>query len=308
MLKDFLALENLARFGIGDFAYTEILTPLTFDAYKAWVTHGHHTPLKYLADDRQSIRQNLNLFFPEAESAFVFLFPYEKKQNSNKLASFITGFDDRDYHLVIEERLHEIGENLKKIDDNLNYKISIDKHPVLERDLAYRAGLGWFGKSSLLIHPKLGTFFLIGSLLLSKKIDWPIRPIHQEWCGQCQRCLDSCPTKAIIHPKVVEAQKCISCFTIELFKESPAPQGYEEQSYILGCDRCQEVCPWNKNHILENNTKSSLELFFERPYIEILSDLEKMSKKDFVQYFKGTSLERLGKNGLLKNLRPEMLK
>lgn len=295
--------ESLKRLGVGDFAYTETLIPLTLATYQKWVALGFQGPLKYLADERQKIRSDLRLFFPEAHSALVFLFPYKKNIKSERLAAFITGFENKDYHHILEARLDELGKELKKCDPELNYKISLDRHPVLERDLAYRAGLGWFGKSSMLIHPKLGTFFMIGALVLSKKLELPLKPLQGEYCGACQRCIDSCPTKAITSPKTLEAKKCISCHTLELFKEADPPQGYQTQDYILGCDRCQEVCPWNKKHLYSENVQGELEAFFARPLDEIQKDIEALSKKDYERKFKGTSLERLGKQGLLKNLK-----
>lgn len=302
-IQQILSQESLQHFCIGDFAYTEKLIPTTLDAYEKWVAEGFHGPLKYLSDDRKDIRGDLRKYFPEVQSALVFLFPYSKNIKDDRLAAFISGFKGKDYHHVLEKRLMNLGEDLKKILPNLCYKISVDRHPVLERDLAYRAGLGWFGKSSMLIHPKLGTFFMIGALLLSEKLDLPIKPVQGEYCGACQRCMDSCPTKAIVAPKKLDAKKCISCFTLEIFKEVEAPEGYKTQNYILGCDCCQEVCPWNKKHLEVHDNEGVMEIFFSRPLNEIQSDIEAMSKKGYLHFFKEMSLERLGKQGILKNLK-----
>lgn len=302
-LQEFLRDLKLEEWGIGDYSYTEELLPRTFTHYEKWIERGLQGPLSYLSDERKTIRENLQHFFPEAQSALVFLFPYKKKMNSERIASFISGFGDKDYHEVIEERLTELAKKIQEQNPELLFKISIDKHPVLERDLAYRAGLGWFGKSSMLIHPKLGTFHMIGTILLSKKFDHPLRKVEGEYCGACQRCMDSCPTKAIVEPKVVEAQKCISCFTLELFKNAPAPQGYEAQSYVAGCDRCQEVCPWNKKHLVLEGELSPLEKLFDSKSEEIQKEIEALSKKEYQRRFRGTSFYRLGKQGLLKNLK-----
>lgn len=298
LLKD-LRLDEL---GIGDYSYTEELTPRTLSHYKKWIERGLQGPLSYLSDERKDIRENLKTFFPEAQSALVFLFPYKKKMNSGRIASFISGFGDRDYHEVIETHLTEIAKKLQEQYPELIFKISIDKHPVLDRDLAFRAGLGWFGKSSMLIHPKLGTLHLIGSILLSQKFDHPLRKVEADYCGACQRCMETCPTKAIIEPKVVEASKCISCFTLEHFKKVAAPEGYENQSYIAGCDRCQEVCPWNKKHLISEGELTPLEKSFEKKNEEIQKEIEALSKKDYLRRFRGTSFYRLGKRGFLKNL------
>lgn len=301
-LEDSLAQADLKSLGVGDYAYTEELVPQTLNHYQDWLLKGHQGPLKYLADERKTLREDLRHFFPEVKSVLVFLFPYKKKKESQRLAGFITGFEEKDYHEVLEERLQDLGKKLQGDFPELKFKVTIDKHPVLERDLAYRAGLGWFGKSSMLIHPKLGTFHLIGTLLLSQTFAHPLRKKEGEYCGACQRCMDSCPTKAIVAPKVLEANKCISCFTLELFKEALYPQGYQGQSYRAGCDLCQEVCPWNKKHLVEGQELTALEKLFEKDDEELRGELESLSKKDFLTRFRGTSFYRLGKRGLLKNL------
>ena len=203
---------------------------------------------------------------------------------------------------------------------NLEAKFSLDTQPILERDLAYRAGLGWFGKNSMFINKSKGSFFIIGSLLLSEKL--PLSKLKNEvdHCGQCTACIDSCPTQAI-DPKTrtILTQKCISTYTIELFKDGTTPPiGFiPGASEIFGCDICQDVCPWNKrvfrnyskiNNFKEHEFSKEKEslisgFFLKKPLEEIIKKLKGMSNRGFKKQFKGTPIERTGRVGLLKNLK-----
>ncbi len=294
--------------------YTEELRPRTYQEYLDWVTNSYHEPLNYLADHRKDKRASLTEVYPECESALVFLFDYRSAKkyqkinpSENTIAAFTIGYEDQDYHFWIKDKLIELGEELKKDNPHLAYALSLDVHPVLERDLAVRAGLGWFGKNAMLINRKTGSYQLIGSLLLNQKLDLPKAPIETDHCGTCTRCIDACPTNAIIPgTRSVEANKCISTYTIELFKDAPAPQGYPTQTNeVFGCDICQQVCPWNDKPLkhIEPQTSSKLLDFFNRELKYIIKDIEEMSNKNFKDHFKQTSFERVGKRGLLKNLK-----
>lgn len=299
-------MKDLSKFKVVDWGYTEELEPRTYQHYLDWVNKGLHAPLKYLSDERRDKRASLDLVYPEAKSALVFLFDYrsakvfmEKLNPENKLASYSFGFDDLDYHHWIKEKLDLIAIEFGVTD----YGISLDVHPVLERDLAYRAGLGWFGKNTMLLNRKFGSYFLIGSLILKEKLEFNKPSIEADHCGSCTRCIDACPTNAL-KERELDSQKCISTFTIETFKEEMPPLGYPTQTNeVFGCDICQEVCPWvNKTLGKESIEKSWLVDFFNRSQNEIKEEVEALSNKQFKEKFRRTSLERLGKKGLLKNL------
>lgn len=314
-MKDLLSIskEKLASFKIVDWAYTEQKEPTTFKYFESWVQEGLHGPLNYLSDYRKDKRKSLNEVYPDAQSALCFLFSYsdtKKKQLDEdpkfKIASYTTGFEGQDYHYWIKEKLVFIGEALKKEFEGLEYGISLDVHPVLERDLAFRSGLGWFGKNSMIISKKHGSYTLIGSIILNQKINIESNEIELDHCGNCRKCLDACPTNAIKEDiRTIDSSLCISTFTIETFKEAPAPEGYPTQtSEIFGCDICQEVCPWNRKPIKNAKAidESPLIDFFNREMNQIIEDIENMSNKKFKLFFKGTSFERGGKRALLKNL------
>lgn len=306
--------ERLSNLQIVDWSYTESDIPLTFEQYDQWVENKLNGKLTYLSDERKEKRKSLKSIFAEFESALVFLFDYtpERKRlleqsNNYQLAAYVTGFEGIDYHYWIKDKLDFIAKELALE----NYTFSIDAQPVLERDLAYRAGLGWFGKNSMLISKKHGSFFLIGSLLISKKLDLPKEhDIETDHCGNCTRCIDACPTNAIIDNKVLDASRCISTFTIEEFKPTPAPQGFEKvESIIFGCDICQDVCPWN-NKPLQKADISHDEVewmqFFNDDLENLIQKLNLMSNREYKRKFKGTPLERTGRVGMLKNLQAKL--
>lgn len=309
--------------GIVDWSYTEELGPLSYEHYLNWLKAGNNGPLTYLEGERADKRKSLDEVFPGCQSAIVFLFSYAEKKyaleqenlGEAKIASYVTSFDGLDYHYVLRERLEKIAQSLKEQYPNLEAMPSLDILPVLERDLALRSGLGWFGKNSMLIHREHGSFTMIGALLLNQKLELPTRAIETDHCGQCRACADACPTDAIdLESRTLKANLCVSTYTIELFKDAPAPAGYEGMQEIYGCDICQDVCPWNKRWLRERLKSGALKPFdwngLERlrdtfligTFSQVVERLEVIGVREFKRLFKGTPLERTGRNGLLKNL------
>lgn len=311
-----LTADQLSKMRISDWGYTESLEATSFNQLKEWISLKLNGPLKYLEGERLEKRKSLLELYPESRSALVFLFDYTEtkkslnSQNQNqKVASYTLGFNGEDYHFWIKGKLNLIGEELKKSRPGLNFKISLDIHPVLERDLAHRAGLGWFGKNSMLISKEYGSFTLIGSLILNQTLDLDIKEIESDHCGTCRRCIDACPTIAIKEGSLtIDANKCISTHTIEIFKDEKPPEGFPTPTEeIFGCDICQDVCPWNSKPLDKSVARVSddkIYTFFNRDILEIYNDIEGMSNNEFKKFFFGTSFFRSGKRGLIKNLRP----
>lgn len=303
---------------IVDWGYTEEDAAASFEHFNHWIAEGKHGPLKYLADHRAPLREKLSHYYPKFSSALSFLFDYSGAgallmADRSKVARYVLGFQGVDYHLILKEVLNEIAETYKL--QGADCVLSLDVHPVLERDLAYRAGLGWFGKNSMLISRAHGSYFILGSILFDRKLNYSMRALEQDHCGTCRACIDACPTKAINEEtRTLNSEQCISTYTIELFKDAPPPPGMKESGqWIYGCDICQEVCPWNKkiDQAVEKTIPQSLspmqkelkEFFMDRPLPQIISDLENLSNGQFIKKFSTTPLSRTGRVGLLKNLK-----
>ncbi|HKN66686.1 MAG TPA: tRNA epoxyqueuosine(34) reductase QueG, partial [Gemmatimonadaceae bacterium] len=182
-------------------------------------------------------------------------------------------------------------------------KAYVDTGPLLERDLARRAGLGWFGKNTNLINPSLGSFFFLGALLVELALT-PDVPFEADRCGTCTRCLDACPTDAFVEPRVLDATRCISYLTIELKGEIPEPLRAPIGDRLYGCDVCQDVCPWN--------VRFATTLPDESPYVAretlagkdaraVARELLRMTPEEFSAAFKGSPMKRAKLRGLKRN-------
>lgn len=307
----------LEQLGVLDWGYTEEPVPRSLPHFESWVNESLEGSLSYLSDERRHLRRDLRRVFPEFQSALVFLFSYQKvkkwmlENERHELAAYTLGFGGEDYH-------HALKDKLKKISEALDYPgtsffFSVDAQPILERDLAYRAGLGWFGKNSMLIHKKEGSYFLIGSILLNQKLPIDHSPIDIDHCGHCTSCADACPTKAInLETRTLIADKCISTYTIELFKIAPPPDGFNQsRGEVFGCDICQDVCPWNRKPIQRVISELKLkdaysflkEWFYEWPRKNLEEFISKQSNRGLRKKLYGTPFDRPGKWGWLKNLK-----
>lgn len=318
------SIEQLTSLGILNWGYTEESLPLSITQYKNWVSQGQQGPLTYLADHRKDLRDDLKNIYPDFKSALVFLFSYQEAKkwlldnNRHEVAAYSLGFEGRDYHQVLKERLNSIFEKLKISYPGLERFIALDAQPVLERDLAFRAGLGWFGKNSMLINQKEGSYFIIGSLLLNQKLGDSEPKTDIDHCGQCNSCVEACPTNAINpETRTIVASQCISTYTIEIFREAEAPKGFDKsRGEFFGCDICQDVCPWNRKPLarvigtlkLPESLLFLKDWFFGLPITELVKILEGESNRGLKKKLLGTPFDRPGKEGWLKNLKSILAK
>ncbi len=315
MNSTFLPEALLRELGVLEWSYTEEAVPRSLEHFQAWTAAGLHGPLGYLGDYRRSLRQDIRKVFPEFRSALVFLFSYQETKKylldhgQHEVAAYTLGFGGADYHPELRARLRAIV----KVIPHDKVFLSVDVPPILERDLAYRAGLGWFGKNSMLINRQHGSYFLIGSILLDRVLPLSTKELDVDHCGQCTACADACPTSAIdVEKRTLIAQRCISTYTIEITKETTPPSGIENsRGEIFGCDICQDVCPWNRKPLDRVTAELKLypryaflrEWFYEWPREKLRDYIQSQTNRGFLKLISGSVFERPGRLGWLKNLR-----
>lgn len=267
----------------------------TFPAFEQWLGRGMAGEMGWLRRDA-GLRRDTRLPHRGAKSAIVVALDYGGRQPSGTLARYARG---PDYHGVMKERLRTL---LKWLESETGSRVSgrpyVDTGPILERDLARLAGLGWFGRNTMLINPKRGSFLFLGALFVDIELE-PDPPFGEEHCGTCRRCIDACPTSAIADGGVLDATRCISYFTIEKRGSIPAEWRRAIGTLVYGCDICQDVCPWNVRFAREARdpelTTGSLE---ESPDPVALL---RMDSSAFQQRFGGTAVTRAGRQGLSRN-------
>jgi epoxyqueuosine reductase len=222
-------------------------------AYREWVAHGYHGEMGYLArPERVARREDPCMILPSTRSIVCVGANYYTGDVPAELAGdpargLISRHAwGRDYHYVLLARLEQLADSVREATGPVvEHRAYVDTGPLLERSLAVRAGLGFIGKNTCLIHPRIGSWLFLGELLLDAELA-PSSPISDVGCGTCQRCLAACPTGALIAPHILDARRCISYLTIELKGAIPRDLRPLVGNWIFGCDICQEVCPWQR--------------------------------------------------------------
>ncbi len=307
--------SELAELGIVAWGYTDVMTPESYERFERWLPQNSES-LPFLATEKNvHYRSNVAAWWPEAKSALVFLFSYAPtkkfliEKNSYRVAGYTLGFEGEDYHIVMKARLHKIADRLKEKLD-FNFRHTHDAEAVLERDLAYRAGLGWFGKNSMLISREQGSYFMIGSLIFDRPLALSRTSFSPDHCGTCRACADACPTQAIdLETRTLIAKDCLSTSTIEARKvETPAPKGSESgREELFGCDICQDVCPWNQKLMQSTLPKFSSKAqqwlnWFERDLGEIAVQVAWVTNRAFLRLMEGTPFGRPGRQAFLRTV------
>ena len=264
-----------------------------------WLNQNMHGQMSYMANHFDK-RLDPRLLVPEAKTVVSLLLNYyPQKQilhttDTYKISKYAYGTD---YHFVIKDKLKTLLANIRQHIGEVSGRVFVDSAPVMDKVWAAKSGLGWVGKHSNLINRQIGSFFFIAELILDLDLE-PDSPI-KDYCGSCTKCIDACPTEAIVEPYVVDGSKCISYFTIELKEAIPQTYKGKFEDWIFGCDICQDVCPWNK---------------FARPHqepaFEPHPDLEQMKKNGweeiteevFRKLFKKSAVQRTKLNGLKRNI------
>lgn len=295
--------QKSSELGFAKWGSASLSQPLTLEFYKTWLEKNYFGEMEYLKT-HLPLKENPKLLDTRIESALVFAHPYVPHPKPlTPLPHLRTALyaQGEDYHFWLKDKLKQIAAQLQEQYPDEVFLSFTDSSPVLERDLAYRAGLGWVGKNTCLIDRKDGSLFLIGEIATSLKFQEKAELSH-DFCGTCTRCIDICPTKALEAPRLLNAQKCISYLTIES-RQTPAPSLRPLiGDHFFGCDLCQTVCPWNQKVFgsrLEVEAKRKLDTS-----ADLTSELRMiltLSGKKLQKLYFGTALMRAGPFGLRRN-------
>ena len=276
--------------------------PLHEDARRLeqWLHNNYQAGMHYM-EQHFDLRIDPQKLVPGAQSVITLLFNYfpteQQQSTAPKVAKYAWGTD---YHFVIKDKLNELLHILREQIGDIQGRGFVDSAPVLERSWAVKSGLGWVGKNGTLLNKHSGSFFFIATLITDLVLV-PDSPFVTDHCGTCTRCIDACPTDAIVAPREIDANKCISYFTIEL-KDALIPEEYTDkmEGWMFGCDICQDVCPWNRFSKRHNETAF-------QPIPEILNlsaiEWEQMTEETFKKTFKNSPLSRAKWKGIQRNIK-----
>jgi epoxyqueuosine reductase len=264
-----------------------------------WLHKGMHGSMHYMENNFDK-RIDPRKLVDNAQSVITLLLNYypheQQREEAPKISKYAYGHD---YHEVIKAKLNTLLARMQETFGAVSGRGFVDSAPVLERSWAQRSGLGWLGKNGNLIHKQSGSFFFIATLITDLDLEYD-SPVG-DYCGSCTRCLDACPTGALVAPGVVDGSRCISYFTIEL-KELLIPDNVKGQfdNWMFGCDVCQDVCPWNR-FSKPNQTAEFT------PIPEILNfttkDWEELTEEEFKKIFRRSPMKRSKYAGIRRNLR-----
>jgi len=279
--------------------------PPHFAVYERWLEAGRHGEMAYLASERaRQRRADPRHILPECRSILVLGIRYpvpgeggDHQAGKGRVAAYAWG---EDYHDVLAGLLSQLVAFIEaKVGNPVPNRWYTDTGPILERDLAQRAGLGWIGKNTCLIAPRLGSYFFLAEVLLGIDLE-PDPPFLPDYCGSCTRCLEACPTACILPDRTLDASRCISYLTIELKGAIPPDLRQPVGTWVFGCDVCQQVCPWNRRFAAPEGDVA----FAPRrdvPAPDLVRELT-LTPKDFNYKFKDSPVQRARRRGYLRNV------
>ena len=297
------------RLGFKLVGVTQPDPPQHFDVYMRWLHAGQHGEMGYLSTDRaRAHRSDPRLILPECKSILVLGWEHtipksskDKSDNNRDLKGRIASYAwDEDYHDVLPRRLEELAAFIEtQIGAPVPNRWYTDTGPILERELAQRAGLGWIGKNTCLINPANGSYFLLAELFIGIELEAD-QPFFADRCGSCTRCLEACPTACILPDRTIDASRCISYLSIELKGPIPVDLRSQMDNWVFGCDICQQVCPWNQRFARPGGgEKTSGRSQIANP--DLIAELS-LTPEQFNRKFKGSPVKRAKRRGYLRNV------
>ncbi len=281
--------------------------PPHLPVYLNWLEMGRHGSMHYLADEKARTRRGEpREILPECKSILVLGTRYPAPEPNlmnaaeglrGRVAAYAWG---EDYHRVLPQRMLKLAAFIEsQVGHPVPHRWYTDTGPILERELAQRAGLGWIGKNTCLINPREGSYFLLSEILLGIELE-PDEPVRTDHCGTCTRCIDACPTACILPDRTLDARRCISYLTIELKDDIDPELRPLLGQWVFGCDICQAVCPWNQRFA----TSAGDPAFAARPEVpapDLIAELE-LAPQDFNLKFRHSPVKRAKRRGYLRNV------
>lgn len=298
--------EEARRLGFALAGVTTPDPPSHAVIYLDWLEAGRQAGMTYLATERARERRlNPRLILPKCQSVLVLAIRYPAAHMldqsapgplTGRVASYAWG---EDYHLVLPDRLRALVSFLERaVGHPLRHRLYTDTGPVLEREFAQRAGLGWIGKNSCLIHPRLGSYLLLAEIFLDLPLE-PDEPFPVDYCGTCTRCIDACPTSSILPNRTLDARRCISYLTIENKGAIPTEWRSHLGNWVFGCDICQLVCPWNRFAGSEFDPAFAPRSDIPQP--DLLREMT-LTSFEFKRKVKGSAMQRARYSGYMRNV------
>lgn len=273
--------------------------PAHYSIFEHWLAQGYHGNMQYLATERARTRRaDPREILPECKSVLVLATSYNPsrplgEETEIRASSYAQG---EDYHNILPARMEELVRFIEEqVERPIKNRWYTDTGPILERELAQRAGFGWIGKNACLINPKQGSYFFLSEIFLDLELD-PDPPFATDHCGTCTRCLTACPTNCILPNRTIDATRCISYLTIELKEDIPLELREKIGNWVFGCDICQMVCPWNRFAPEGDPAFASAE-----PPPSPTGELA-LTPEAFNRRFKRTPVSRAKRRGYLRNI------
>lgn len=302
-MNDQARLSQLLKSAGADLGFAAIriapaISPPGYHPLLEWIAKGYAADMTWISR-RLEAYEHPNGVLPGTRSVVMAALNYHNEDpppGLPRISRYAWGKED--YHSVLRRQLKILAQMLQERSPENRTRVVVDTAPILERDFARQAGIGWFGKNTMLISREIGSWFFLGAILTTAELDCD-EPFDAEYCGTCTSCLDACPTDAFPEPSILDASRCISYLTIER-RDKSIPESLREgiQDWVFGCDVCQEVCPWNRfaptDSVAEFRPRKDLKTL-------TLERLLTLTEEGFATTFAGTPLERTGRSAIVRN-------